>query len=215
MSTDDSLHLSIPLRSYKAQAVSEFVGALLFGAPEEACHSLARCQEFPIAMTRDFHIAREWLKRRQRGSRRIGLVASSGGRRLRAHGLDVRTELDVENWFLNSKFDVRSSYYLETPATEFGIQGLELDWTGVCWDLDLVPIPEGWHVRAFKGTKWQTVQDETRRRYALNKYRVLLTRAREGMVVWVPRGDDLDSTRPIALYDEIAEYLKSCGLAQL
>jgi hypothetical protein len=215
MSTDDSLHLNIPLRSYKAEAVARFVGALLSRTPEEARRSLAQCREFPIAMTRDVQIARDWLRRRQRGSRRIGLVASSGGRRLRAHGLDVRTELDVENWFLNSRFDVRSSYYLETPATEFGIQGLELDWIGVCWDLDLVPIPAGWNVRAFKGTKWQTVQDETRRRYALNKYRVLLTRAREGMIVWVPRGDDRDLTRPSALYDAIAEYLNSCGLAQV
>jgi predicted RNase H-like HicB family nuclease len=153
--------------------------------------------------------------RRQRGSRRIGLIASSGGRRLRAHGLDVRAELDVENWFLNDRRDVRSSFYLETPATEFGIQGLELDWTGLCWDIDLVPDAGDWQICAFKGTDWQTIRDETRRRYVLNKYRVLLTRAREGMVIWIPTGDTSDWTRPPSMYDAVARYLESCGIAEV
>ncbi|HLH19268.1 MAG TPA: DNA/RNA helicase domain-containing protein [Bryobacteraceae bacterium] len=212
---DAAMHLSIALRSYKAQAVSEFVDNLLFRQADAARSALTRCSGFPIAITRDLATAREWLRWRQRGSRRIGLIASSGGRRLRAYGLDVRLELDVENWFLNDSSDVRSSYYLEVPATEFGIQGLELDWTGLCWDIDLVPHSADWQMRAFKGTHWQTVRDETRRRYILNKYRVLLTRSREGMVIWVPCGDHKDPTRPISAYDTIAEYLKSCGIAEL
>jgi hypothetical protein len=215
LTVNDALDLDVTLRSYKAEAVSKFVRCLLAKETEGAREALKSCSDFPIVMTRDLHTAREWLKRRQRGSRRIGLVASSGGRRLRAHGLDVRTELDVENWFLNSSDDVRSSYYLETPATEFGIQGLELDWTGLCWDLDLVPDSDGWQIRAFKGTRWQSVHDETRRRYALNKYRVLLTRAREGMIIWVPVGDPADWTRPAPLYDATAEYLKSCGVGDV
>jgi hypothetical protein len=212
---DDALHLEVSLRSYKAQAVSEFVAHSLLQQVENARSALASCPDFPIVMTREFEKAREWLKRRQRGTRRIGLIASSGARRLRAHGLDVRTELDVENWFLNPSFDVRSSYYLETPATEFGIQGLELDWTGVCWDTDLVPDSGDWHVRAFKGTHWQTVRDATRRQYVLNKYRVLLTRAREGMIIWVPKGDSSDWTRPPSGYDAIAAYLKACGVPEI
>ena len=124
-------------------------------------------------------------------------------------------DLEVENWFLNDSTDVRSSYYLETSATEFGIQGLELDWTGLCWDIDLVPTSTDWQVRAFKGTYWQTVQDETRRRYVLNKYRVLLTRAREGTVIWVPRGESADWTKPPSAYDAVADYLQSCGIAEL
>lgn len=155
------------------------------------------------------------MKCRQRGSRRIGLIASSGGRRLRAYGLDVRVELDVESWFLNPASDVRSSYYLETPATEFAIQGLELDWTGVCWDIDLVPESDGWSVNSFKGTKWQRVRDQIRRQYVLNKYRVLLTRAREGMIIWVPPGDPTDGTRPPGAYDRIADYLRSCGIEEI
>ena len=207
------LHLKVSLRSYKAQAVSDFVAHLLSFNVEEARRSLAACPDFPVVFTRDLDVARQWLRRRQRGTRRIGLVASSGARRLRAHGLDVKTELDVENWFLNDREDVRSSYYLETPATEFGIQGLELDWTSVCWDLDLVPGGGDWCVEAFKGTRWQKVHDPTRRKYVINKYRVLLTRAREGLVIWVPEGDPADWTRPPDKYDAIARHLKACGVS--
>lgn len=209
---DPDLHLSVPLRSYKAEALSAFVDHLISLNPTSARIALDACSEFPLFLTRDLDVAKTWLKRRQRGSRRTGLVASSGGRRLRAHGLDVRTELDVENWFLNEPADVRASYYLETPATEFGIQGLELDWVGVCWDIDLVPKGERWMVSAFKGTEWQQVRDSTRRQYVLNKYRVLLTRAREGMIIWVPPGDPSDRTREPGKYDDIAQYLESCGL---
>jgi hypothetical protein len=208
-----SLHLDVSIRSYKAQAVSDFVAHLLTQDIEAARRSLAACPDYPIVFTRDLGVAKRWLRRRERGTRRIGLVASSGGRRLRAHGLDVRTELDVENWFLNGKEDVRSSHYLETPATEFGIQGLELDWTAVCWDLDLVPHATNWDVGAFKGTKWQKVHDLERRQYVINKYRVLLTRAREGMVIWVPEGDAADWTRPRESYNAVAEYLALCGIA--
>jgi hypothetical protein len=212
---DAALHLSVSLRSYKAEAVSEFASQLLSMQVAQARAALAACEDFPVGLTRDFTKARAWLKRHQRGSRRTGLIASSGGRRLRAYGLDVRSELDVENWFLNPVTDVRSSYYLETPATEFGIQGLELDWAAVCWDIDLVPETDGWRMRAFKGTKWQSVRDTTRRRYILNKYRVLLTRAREGMIICVPPGDPSDWTRPPRRYDRIAEYLRDCGINEI
>jgi hypothetical protein len=212
---DTSLHLEVALRSYKAQAISEFVHHLLSHDIDKSRKALASCEDFPIVTTRDLTVARRWLSRKLRGSRRIGLIASSGGRRLRAHGLDVRTELDVENWFLNPTTDVRSSHYLETPATEFGIQGLELDWTGLCWDIDLVPTKNDWRFQAFKGTKWQTVRDETKRRYIVNKYRVLLTRAREGMIIWIPCGDSEDWTRPPAEYTAVAEYLQQCGLPEI
>jgi len=212
---EPALHLSVPLRSYRAEAVSQFISHLLSMQVGKAQLTLTSCADFPIVLTRDLEKARNWLRHRQRGSRRTGLIASSGGRRLKAHGLDVKSELEIENWFLNSVTDVRSSYYLETPATEFGIQGLELDWTGLCWDIDLVPEMGKWHVRTFKGTKWQTVQDLARRQYVLNKYRVLLTRAREGMVIWVPQGDGSDSSRPSKRYDAIAQYLCSCGIAEI
>lgn len=140
------------------------------------------------------------------------MIASSGGRRLRAYGLDVKAELDEAEWFLNPKGDVRSSFSLELPATEFSIQGLEIDWSGVCWDGDLSQSNNQWRFKQFKGTKWQNANSLERQRFILNKYRVLLTRSREGLVIWVPKGDGADKTRPPELYNGTFNYLKSCGI---
>lgn len=212
---DASLHLSVNLRSYKAEVLSEFVDAVLRLEPDRARALASRLGDFPMALTRQFSRAKEWLRTRRRGHRRVGLVASSGAKRLRAHGLDVAADLDVENWFLNGPEDVRSSHYLEVPATEFGIQGLELDWTALCWGGDLYPQEERWMCRAFRGTRWQQVRDDSTRQYVVNKYRVLLTRAREGTVIWVPPGDSSDWTRPPQIYDAIADYLTQCGIESL
>jgi hypothetical protein len=145
----------------------------------------------------------------------MGLVASSGGRRLRPYGLDVKTPLEEAEWFLNGRDDVRSSYYLEIPATEFGIQGLELDWVGVCWDADLRKTKSGWDFNSFKGSKWQKVSKADMKNFIINKYRVLLTRAREGVVIFVPPGDSDDQTRTPSFYNPIADYLKSCGVPEI
>lgn len=145
----------------------------------------------------------------------MGLVASSGGRRLRPHGLEVKLQLEEAEWFLNGRDDIRSSYYLEIPATEFGIQGLELDWTGVCWDLDLYRNNSRWDFKSFSGTTWKNVNSEEKRKYTINKYRVLLTRAREGMVIFVPPGSEDDPTRNPFFYNSIADYLKSCGVTEI
>lgn len=212
---DDALHLSVNLRSYRAAAVSEFVDAALRLEPDRARAIVGGLADFPIVLTRRLDRARRWLRGHRRGHRRIGLVASSGARRLRAHGLDVTVELDVERWFLNGFDDVRSSHYLEVPATEFAIQGLELDWVGLCWGGDLHPADGAWVARAFRGTQWQQVRDDATRRYLVNKYRVLLTRAREGLIIWVPPGDPDDPTRPPEIYDRTAEYLGRCGLRSL
>jgi DUF2075 family protein len=209
------LHLDISLRSYKAEALSAFVSALLIHQPEQCQNFLTEMQDYPIVMTRSLEDARTWLRQRQRGSRRTGLLASSGARRLKAYGLDVTAELEIDKWLLNSPEDVRSSYFLETPSTEFGIQGLELDWTGVCWGGDLYPKKDQWVHRKFRGDKWVAVRDARTQSYIVNKYRVLLTRAREGMVVWVPNGSDTDLTRPTKVYDSIATYLASCGIPYL
>jgi hypothetical protein len=147
-----ALHLRVSLRSYKAERLTQFVDALLMPDSRRAGELLPDPHDYPIYITRSLDAARAWLRRRQRGTRRTGLVASSGARRLLAYGLDVTAELDVENWFLNPPTDVRSSYFLETVATEFGIQGLELDWIGLCWGGDLIPIGDGWEIRKFRGT---------------------------------------------------------------
>ena len=124
----------------------------------------------------------------------------------------MKASADPASWFLNDRFDVRSSFYMEDVATEFDIQGLELDWVGVCWDADLRYRSGNWHFHAFRGSRWNEVRAEARRVYLLNAYRVLLTRARQGMVIFVPRGDETDPTRPRAFYDGTYQFLLDCGL---
>jgi hypothetical protein len=213
---NSDLHLDVSIRSYKAEKLSHWVSLVLSNSPA-AAKLLFETDliNYKIVLTRDLDNAKNWLKERCKGTRRMGLVASSGGRRLKPFGLDVRTPLEAEHWFLNDKADVRSSYYLEIPATEFGVQGLELDWVGVCWDLDLKRNRTAWDFNAFVGTKWQKVEKGENQNYLINKYRVLLTRAREGMVIFVPNGAIDDPTRPPAHYDQIATYLKTCGLLEI
>jgi hypothetical protein len=156
--------------------------------------------------------ARSWLRTKARGSERYGLTASSGATRLRSEGIWIKSKIDAPVWFLNDKADVRSSYYLEETASEFDIQGLELDWTCVCWDADLRYVDNQWQYFNFRGTKWQRRNKTEDQLYLKNAYRVLLTRARQGMVIFVPLGDSLDPTKEPGIYDEIYVYLCKCGL---
>ena len=159
--------------------------------------------------------ARQWLRQQARGTERIGLVASSGASRLKPYGLNVHEKIGATHWFLNDKEDVRSSYYLEDPATEFDIQGLELDWVGVCWDADFRAVNGRWAHHRFSGTRWQNVNDDFRKAYLTNAYRVLLTRARQGLIIYIPEGDTMDLTRSPEFYDGTAAYLLRCGLPHL
>jgi DUF2075 family protein len=144
-------------------------------------------------------------------------VASSEAKRLRAEGLELppaRAD-GVEHWFLNKKGDVRSSFQLEVAASEFQIQGLELDWTCVCWGGDFLRAKNNWDLKRLRGTTWQNIGQESARAYLVNSYRVLLTRARQGMLLFVPVGDDQDSTRPRGPLDETARFLTECGALPL
>lgn len=210
------LHLKISIRSYKAELLSKWVNELLEGHLIKANEILREnLSLYPIVYTRNLDTAKAWLKEQCRGSRRCGLVATSGARRLRPYGLDVTYNLDEPIWFLNDKDDVRSSSFLELVATEFAVQGLELDWVGLCWDADLRRDGDGWKYFQFVGTKWQNVRIEQKKQYILNKYRVLLTRAREGLVIWIPRGSDQDDTRNPQFYECTADYLKNCGIIEI
>jgi len=210
------LHLDVSIRSYKAEELSNWVNLVLTNEPIQAKQIFTdKLSNYNIVITRDLNQAKQWLKSKCKGSRRMGLVASSGGRRLRPYGLDVKVPLEEAEWFLNGREDVRSSYYLEIPATEFGIQGLELDWVGVCWDADLRRQNNSWDFNSFKGTKWQKANNSEMKKFIINKYRVLLTRAREGMVIFVPPGDKDDPTRNPEYYNSIAKYLISCGITEL
>jgi hypothetical protein len=213
---NEELHLSVNRRSFKASNLNLWVNAVIDNNIEEASR-LAKgiSPNYPLLITRNIDTAKEWLKSKMLGNKRIGLLASSGGLRLRPYGINVKEQIDEAYWFLNDEKDVRSSYYLEITATEFAVQGLELDWTGVCWDADLRRNIGEWDFKSFSGTKWQRMESESDRQYLLNKYRVLLTRAREGIIVFVPEGDIADATRSPEFYDPIFEYLKSCGLIEI
>lgn len=215
---DDSLHLSTSQRTFKAINVNEWVNAMLSNNASEAYSIYQTIQDnFPVVITRNLADAKNWLKFNKQGNKKIGLVASSGANRLRPFGIYVKESIKVENWFFKNEDDIRSSDFLELVATEFAIQGLEIDWSCICWDIDLYRDRLGWNHRNFSGTVWQNVGYDNidEKMYILNTYRVLLTRAREGMVIWVPIGDESDRTRPPHDYDMIYEYLKSCGVREI
>lgn len=213
---DEGLHLAVSMRSFRAEHVSTFVKHLLDRDKSQASEALqAVRQRYPIVVTRDLSKAKQWLKSQARGTERYGIVVSSQAERLKPHAINVRAPLDPVHWFLDEKDDVRSSYYLEDAATEFHVQGLELDWACVVWDADLRVGPDGWRHHQFVGNKWQNIHKAERQLYLKNAYRVLLTRARQGMVVVVPPGDPEDPTRDAAFYDPIFQYLLEVGVSSL
>jgi hypothetical protein len=213
---ESSLHLPVSQRSFRAEKVSSFVKALLDcdkGKAREIFDTISR--QYPIVITRDLRAAKEWIHKQARGSERFGLVASSAADRLKPEAIDIRVEVNPVPWFLNGPEDTRSSFYLEDAATEFQIQGLELDWVCVTWDADLRFAEPDWDYRSFRGSQWTTVHNPERRQYLRNAYRVLLTRARQGMVIFVPTGDTSDPTRVPAFYDPTFEYLVAAGIPVL
>lgn len=210
--TKDELHLSVSMRSFRAEHVSLLVKQMLDMDVNEAQKTLLKVEsKYPIVITRDISKAKEWLKKQARGSERYGMTVSSQAERLKPHAIFVKSTMDPIHWFLDEKDDVRSSYYLEDVATEFDIQGLELDWSCVIWDADFRYTKDGWDHRSFVGNKWNYVKKAERKMYLKNAYRVLLTRARQGMVVVIPPGDIKDPTRNPNFYNPIFDYLKSIG----
>lgn len=211
----DDLHLTTSMRSFRAEHVSAFVKALL-DCEAQTAGTLLRGfdSRYPIVITRDLDAARRWVRERSRGVERFGLLASSKAMRLKPHAIDIRVEADPVHYFLGSDDDVRSSSYLEDCATEFQVQGLELDWALVTWDADLRYRLGAWDCRDFRGNKWQTIRSAENQRNLKNAYRVLLTRARQGMAIFVPPGNREDPTRLPEMYDATFEYLSGLGLRQ-
>jgi len=213
LNIEKQLHLSVSVRSYRSENVSDLVKNIIDNNPQKAKELWAEIkQDYPIFITRKLETAKKWLKKQSRGTERIGIVASSGALRLRPHGIHIKSSIDPKNWFLNNKNDVRSSFCLEEAATEFDIQGLELDWTCVAWDADFRFYNNDWIYKKFRGSTWQNVKDKTRRQYLKNAYRVLLTRARQGMIIFIPEGNDKDITRQCEFYDQTYNYLRTLGL---
>ena len=210
------LHLAVSMRSFRAEQLSSFVHHLLEGNVLESQRLLATLKDkYPIVLTRDLDLAKEWLRKQARGTERYGMVVSSQAQRLRPLAIDVRCKPDTVHWFLDDITDIRSSQFLEDAASEFDVQGLELDWTCLVWDGDLRRTNGVWQNFSFTGNRWMNIRAEERKAYQINAYRVLLTRARQGMVICVPEGNPEDPTRLPSFYDGTYLYLKQIGLEEL
>lgn len=223
----DNFHLKVSHRSVRATQMSVWVDAVLNGDLSEA-KAVAQQMSSPPVLTRELSTARQWLREKRRGLTRAGLVASSGAARLRPDGLetsfDFHQRFEWERWFLDRdeceelscdhKYcnDVRASSKLEVAATQFEIQGLELDWVGLCWGEDLLWSGTEWHSRAFNGKTWKSNRDAQKHKYRVNGYRVLLTRARQGMIVYIPEPDYSDSSRLHRELEQTAQFLIQCGM---
>jgi len=221
--TDESLHLRVAVRSIRSQKISDWVNALLAGDKARAWAISESLGERP-QLTRSLAITRMWLSEKRRGFTRSGLVGSAYAMRLRADGMepsfDFHRRFDWENWFLDDDNDVRCSTRLEVFATQFEIQGLELDWVGVCWGDDLTWDGAKWVSNRFNNKHWRPRNMKTsaniqKHQFRVNGYRVLLTRARQGMIVYVPQPPESDQSRLHAELDQTAAHLLQCGAVEV
>jgi len=213
----DDLHLAVSMRSFRAESLSRMVHYLLDCDAKKVRETYQEIKDrYPIVLTRDLEKAKNWLRERARGSERYGMLVSSKGYRLKPLAIDVRCKPDTVHWFLDDIDDVRSSLFLEDAASEFDVQGLELDWTCLVWDADFRYNKGAWDFYEFSGgSRWNKIKKEERQAYQLNAYRVLLTRARQGMIICVPEGNSEDHTRQPEFYDSTYKYLKQLGFEEI
>lgn len=212
----DYLHLETSIRSFRADNVSKLINEILDCDADSARATFSHMKDkYPILITRNLDKAKKWIRDRRRGSERCGMIASSGAKRLKPFGVYVDAKIDPVTWFLNGEKDPRSSYYLELVATEFETQGLELDWTCLAWDGNLRFEDGQWSTYSFRGSRWTSVRKEDAVNYLKNSYRVLMTRARQGMIIFVPHGDKYDDTRRSEFYDGTYKYLKGIGFDEI
>ena len=223
----DSLHLAVSLRSFRAETLSAFIHSLLSFAPNAtSLYQDVKGKKYPIMLTRDMDKARQWLRKMARGTQQTGVLVTKVAARFKPLAVNILAQGDENavHWFLEDKTDIRSSNYLEDAATEIQVQGLELDYACVLWDADMRCEDGRWAYYKFNGkNKWNPENNEESRKYMLNAYRVLLTRARQGIVICVPYGNSNktpegfpeDPTRLPKSYDGTYEYLKSLGLEEI
>lgn len=211
--TIPELHLGVSLRSFRSERLSEFIKALLDNNKRKAqsIYKTLKCS-YPFVITRNLEKAKTWVKSKARGNERYGLLASSEGKRLRGKGIWVPSKINHQCWFLEGKNNINSSFYLEVAASEFKVQGLELDYSLLAWDADFRYEDGNFGYYQFKGKSWNHIKDTQKRRYLKNAYRVLLTRARQGLVIYIPKGDPEDATRKSEFYDGTYQYLVDLGI---
>ena len=207
------LHLSVNMRSFRSEKLSDFVKAIIDNRPEDAKKIYLEIKDkYPVAITRDLNAAKNWVRTKSRGTERYGLMASSAAERLRAKGIWASNEIKPTKWFLDGKDEVDSSFQLEITATEFAVQGLEIDYGIVAWDGDFRYNGNEFEYKRFTRNMWCNVNSDIRKQYLKNAYRVLLTRSRQGFIIFVPEGSNIDSSTSPKIYDKTFEYLKSIGL---
>ena len=214
----DKLHLGVDMRSFRNKNVAEFAEAIVDCRPNEAATLYEQIlQTYPVYVTRDLEKAKSWVREQtKRPSDRYGIIADSHGERIRADGITVPAlDFSAATWFLAGRDNINSSYFMEVAASEFKIQGLEIDYAVVAWEADYRFESGTFGFHRFRGGKWQNVNDPIRQRYLANGYRVLLTRARQGYVIYVPTGNEYDPTRPPAWYDGTFNYLREIGIREL
>ena len=223
----DQLHLSVSLRSYRAERLSDFVNALLnFNANAANLYQNVVSHNYPFVMTRSMETARAWLREKARGTERTGILVSKVAARFKPLAVKILDQGDDNaiHWFLEDKTDVRASNYLEDAATEIQVQGLELDYACVLWDADMRCEDNKWEYFKFNGKdKWRVERNIENQKYMLNAYRVLMTRARQGLIICIPEGNDevnshgflIDPTRSPTYYEGTYRYFKSIGIEEI
>jgi hypothetical protein len=216
--SNDALELDVSVRSPRASVTADWAEAVTAGKLSAAKEYAAMCDDFPLLLTRDLGAMRAYLRDRARPDRRTGLLASSQARRLRPFGIEMdgtfQGGIDWPRWFVDEAEDIRSSYVLEVAASEFKCQGLEIDWAGLCWGSDFTwdRVMKSWQVRRLSGGRWLRDNDE---HHARNRYRVLLTRARYGLVVWVPKPSREIPLVDVHALEQTAEALLAAGCEML
>ena len=213
----DKLHLAVNLRSFRAERLSDFVHSVLTFDNTAKQMYKAVSDKYPLLITRDINKARGWLSSKARGSERIGMLVSKEAGRYQPQAITIlESDKEAVRWFLADKTDVHSSNYLEDALTEIRVQGLELDYTCVLWEADVRRDHNAWRFHIFNGkNKWKETKDDVLSNYMINAYRVLLTRARQGMIICVPEGNPKDPTRLPEFYDSTYRYLKSLGIEEI
>ncbi len=212
----DKLHLATSVRSFRTPDLAAFIKAIL-DQDSNTAKILSKHihDKYPIIITRDLNKAKDWVREHAQGTTRYGILATSGALRLKPEGLFVKNNISVSNWFLNPKDDVRSSYAMEDVVSEFDIQGLEIDYSIVAWDADYRFDGHVWTYYSFVGNRWNRISNDENKLYLKNAYRVLLTRARQGMAIFIPTGSNSDKTRQCEFYDNTYNYLKEIGIDEL
>ena len=215
-----NLHLSVGVRAPRGRVLTDWIDAVLEGKAEFAQEALSRNRDYPVFITRDIAEMKNYLRDLSSPERRVGLLASAQARRLRSLGIEMSNEFQSgihwPQWFIESEEDLRSSYSLEVAASEFKCQGLEIDWAGLCWGADFIYDEENqrWVSWKLSGSKWQKDKTIEKQQQAINRYRVLLSRARYGLILWIPRFPDYsaeDNDGMKRTYD----FLKLCGAVAL